>query len=98
MNGIFDLSWMAWTWPTVAFFIFILLSIVGMAVWERFSPGGAPRKGILRIDTTRGDRLFISYLTAGFVHLAWIGFIGLSSLWGALVLSIVLSVAIFKWV
>ena len=27
------LSWMAWTWPTALFFIFIALSISAMAVW-----------------------------------------------------------------
>ena len=37
------LSWMAWTWPTAAFFAFILLCLVTMSVWEFYSPGGAPR-------------------------------------------------------
>ena len=31
-----DLSWMAWTWPTAAFFIFIGLCIASMGVWEYF--------------------------------------------------------------
>ena len=34
----------------------------GMGVWEWRSPGGAPRRGILGLITTRGDRLFISLL------------------------------------
>lgn len=97
MNNLLNLSWMAWTWPTAAFFIFAVVGIAGMAIWERFSPGGAPRTGILRIETTRVYRLFISYLSSSFVHLAWLGFIG-SPLWGALLLAVVLSVAIFKWV
>ena len=54
-----DLSWMAWTWQTAAFFTCIVLLLVGMGVWEWLSPGGAPRRGILAITTTRGDRLFI---------------------------------------
>jgi predicted small integral membrane protein len=37
-----DLSWMAWTWPTVAFFVTVVLSIVVMGIWEKFSPGGNP--------------------------------------------------------
>ena len=37
------ISWMAWTWPTAAFFAFILLCLVGMTVWEYYAPGGAPR-------------------------------------------------------
>ena len=59
MEGATFLSWMAWTWPTAAFFLFILLCLTGMSVWEYYSPGGDPRHGILGLDTTRGDRLFI---------------------------------------
>jgi predicted small integral membrane protein len=33
-----------------------------MGVLEWRSPGGAPRRGILGLDTTRGDRLFITLL------------------------------------
>ena len=91
------LSWMAWTWQTVTFFIVILLLICLMIIWEYFSPGGAPRKGILGLYTTRGDRLFISLLGSGFIHMAWLGFLDIS-LWGALVLSIFYAIAVFKWV
>ena len=41
------LAWMAWTWPTAAFFVFIFLCLVGMTIWEFFSPGGNPRDGVL---------------------------------------------------
>ena len=57
-----DLSWMAWTWPTAAFFGFIALCLGTMALLEWRRPGGAPRHGILGLDTTRGDRLFITLL------------------------------------
>ena len=40
-----DLSWMAWTWPTAAFFATVLLLLCGMAAWEYASPGGNPRVG-----------------------------------------------------
>ena len=56
------LSWMAWTWPTAAFFIFIALSIAAMALWEYRKPGGDPRRGVFALDTTRGDRLFITQI------------------------------------
>ena len=82
-----DLSWMAWTWPTAAFFIVIVSSIVAMGVWEIFSPGGDPRRGVFGIDTTRGDRLFISWLGTGFIHLGWLATFG-TPLWGALALAI----------
>lgn len=91
------LSWMAWTWPTVAFFIFIALAITAMGIWEKFSPGGNPRRGVLGLDTTRGDRLFISILGSAFIHLAWLGVMG-TPLWGALIISIVYFIAVFKWV
>ena len=58
------LSWMAWTWETAAFFVCIAGMLVGMTIWELRSPGGAQRRGILAIETTRGDRLFISLLGA----------------------------------
>lgn len=96
MQGNFDLTWMAWTGPTIGFFCFVAFSIACMAVWERFSPGGTPRHGVLGIDTTRGDRLFISWLGSGFIHLAWLGILG-TPLWGAVVVSILFTIAIFRW-
>ncbi len=91
------LSWMAWTWPTAAFFIFILLCLTAMVIWERYHPGGSPRRGILGLDTTRGDRLFISLLGSAFIFLAWLAFFG-TPLWGPLAMSIVYGFAVFKWV
>ena len=75
----------------------MILMLVGMTVWELASPGGAPRRGILGLDTTRGDRLFISLLGSAFIHLAWLAFLG-SNLWGALALSIAYALAVFHWV
>jgi predicted small integral membrane protein len=88
---------MAWTWPTAAFFVFIFLCIAGMTVWEFYAPGGAPRRGILRLDTTRGDRLFISLLGSAFIFLAWLGIVG-TPLWGPLVIAILFAIAVFRWV
>ncbi len=91
------LSWMAWTWPTVAFFVFILLCLTTMALWEWRRPGGAPRRGIIGLDTTRGDRLFISLLGSAFIFLAWLGLMG-TPLWGALAISLVYGFVVFRWV
>jgi len=93
----FDLSWMAWTWQTAAFFIFILLCLTGMMIWEWKVPGGSPRRGILGLDTTRGDRLFITLLGSAFISLAWLGLMG-TPMWGALVISVLYAVAVFRWV
>ncbi len=90
-------SWMAWTLPTALFFLTILALLIGMAVWEYFSPGGNPRVGILRFETTRGDRLFVSLLGSAFINLAWLGFVG-PGLWWALALSVVYAIGVFRFV
>ena len=92
-----NLSWMAWTWPTATFFIVIALLIASMGIWEYFSPGGNPRVGVLRFETTRGDRLFLSLLGSAFIHLAWLGLVG-SNLWWALALSVVYAIGVFRYV
>ena len=92
-----DFSWMAWTWQTAAFFCVIALLIAGMGLWEYVSPGGAPRFGILRFETTRGDRLFISLLGSAFINLAWLGLVG-PGLWWALALAVVYSIGVFRCV
>jgi predicted small integral membrane protein len=91
------ISWMAWTWPTACFFAFILLCLVAMSVWEFAQPGGGARHGILGLDTTRGDRLFISLLGSAFIFLAWIGFVG-PVLWVPLVIALVYAGVVFRWV
>ena len=90
-------GWMAWSFPTATFFLTILLLLCLMAVWEYASPGGNPRVGILRFETTRGDRLFVSLLGSAFIHLAWLGLIG-PNLWWALALSIVYAIGVFRYV
>jgi predicted small integral membrane protein len=92
-----SLSWMVWTWPTAVFFCAIALLLTAMTVWEVARPGGAPRHGILGIETTRGDRLFISLLGAAYIHLAWLGLVG-PNLWWALALSLVYALGVFRWV
>lgn len=79
-----NLTWMAWTWETAAFFVFIFASIaaIGLLEWIRY-PGGVPRRGILGLETTLGDRLFISLLGSAYVFLGWVGLMG-TPLWGAL--------------
>lgn len=91
------LAWMAWTWQGAAFFGVIGALLVGMTIWEILRPGGNPRRGILGLRTTRGDRLFISLLSAAYIHLAWLGLIT-APLWGALLISVALALVIFRWV
>jgi predicted small integral membrane protein len=93
----FDLSWMAWTWHTALFFCAIAALVAAMGVWEYFAPGGAPRNGILGLNTTRGDRLFVSLLGSAYIHLAWLG-LASGPLWWALLISCVYAVAVFRFV
>lgn len=92
-----SLAWMAWTWPTAAFFGGIGLLLAGMGLWERLQPGGAPRRGILGIVTHRGDRLFLSLLGSAFIHLAWIG-LTTGPLWQGSLISLVYAVLVFWFV
>lgn len=107
-----NIAWMAWTLPTAIFFVLLALTLALMT-WLAIVRPEAERVGVLRIPTTRGDRLFISLITAAVIHLLWIGFIGtdtiatlpigeegieLSSLWLATVISLVAAVAIFRTV
>jgi predicted small integral membrane protein len=90
------LGWMAWTWQTAVFWGVIVALLVGMGVWEWRSPGGNPRHGILGLTTTRGDRLFISLLTAGYIHLLWLAVFG-TPLWGASAVAIAVGWVVFRY-
>jgi len=68
-----SLDWMAWTAPTALFFGAIATSLVLLTVWELRSPS-LTRRGFLPIDSTRGDRFFVSLLFAAFAHIAFVGF------------------------
>jgi predicted small integral membrane protein len=65
-------------------------------VWEYFSPGGSPRRGIFRLDTTRGDRLFMTHLGSAFIFLGWLAFYG-TPLYGAVVLALIWAFVVFRW-
>ncbi|WP_116134539.1 DUF2160 domain-containing protein [Tropicimonas sp. IMCC34043] len=90
------MAWMAWTWPTAAFFAIIgALLILFTVLAIRFPE--TPRLGVLRIETTRGDRLFISLLGSAFLNLIWLG-LGLAPQWGALIVCAFYAAAVFRWV
>ena len=69
------MDWMAWTWPTAIFFMVIASLLITFTVLAIKFPE-TPRTGILRIETTRGDRLFITLLGSAFINLAWLGLVG----------------------
>lgn len=86
---------MAWTWQTAIFFVVIAMLLVGMGVWERYAPGGSPRRGVFGFQTTRGDRLFISLLLAAYIHLLWLAATRLP-LWGASIVALIVAVLVFR--
>ena len=106
-----NIAWMAWTPPTAIFFA-LLATTLAVMTWLAVAYPEAERVGILRIPTTRGDRLFISLIMTAVIHLLWIGFAGtdalltipvgegieLSSLWLASLISLASAVAIFRTV
>jgi len=89
-------GWMAWTMPVALFFWAIASLLVTFTILAVRFPE-TPRVGILRIETTRGDRLFISLLGSAFIHLIWLYFAG-TPLWGASALCLVFAAAVFRWV
>lgn len=106
------IAWMAWTPPTAIFFV-ALACTLGVMTWLGVAYPEAERVGVLRIPTTRGDRLFISLITAAVIHLLWIAFAGtdalatlpigedgleISRLWLASGISLATAVLIFRTV
>lgn len=89
------MEWMAWTLPTALFFVMVALGLVVMTLWELRSPT-VPRKGLLPLVTTRGDRFFIALLASAFVHVAWLG-ISDGSVLVASGISILLGIALLRW-
>ena len=47
------------------------------------------------LNTTRGDRLFISLLGSGFIHIFWLGLTDLP-LWGASIVAVVYAIFVFR--
>jgi len=88
-------KWMAWTGLTATFFGCIALMLAGMTAWEALAPC-VPRRGLLPLRTTRGDRLFIGLLAAAFLNLGWIGLTGLDQYW-ALGLSVALLLLVGRY-
>ena len=89
-------GWMAWTFPTALFFT-IIAGLLILFTWLAIRFPETPRKGILGIMTTRGDRLFISLLGLAFICLIWLGVMGVP-VWGGLAVALIYAAAVFRWV
>ncbi|MGH3662181.1 MAG: DUF2160 domain-containing protein [Micromonosporaceae bacterium] len=89
------LQWMVWTFPTAMVFIGLAVLLSGMAVWAKLSPPVA-RRGFLRIETDRGDRLYIGLISAAVVLVGWIAVTDLS-MWLALLCALLVALVIGMW-
>jgi predicted small integral membrane protein len=90
------MAWMAWTLPTAIFFLVIACILITFTILAIKFPE-TPRIGVLRIETTRGDRLFITLLGSAFINLAWLGLVGASQPY-ALIVCLIYATAVFRWV
>ncbi len=89
-------GWMAWTFP-VALFFFVIACLLILFTLLAIRYPETPRRGVLRIETTRGDRLFITLLGSAFINLAWLFFFGAPLTW-PLILCLPYAAAVFRWV
>ena len=87
-------GWMAWTFPSALFF-WVIAALLLAFTWAAIRFPETPRRGVLGIWTTRGDRLFISLLGSAFINLAWLG-VGGAPVWGGLIASLIYAAAVFR--
>ena len=90
-----DLTWMAWTWPTAAFFVAVVLSIVIMGSGKISAPA-ATRAAASSASTRRVATAcsFPGSAPASFTSAGW-AFYG-TPLWGALAIAIAWFVFVFR--
>jgi predicted small integral membrane protein len=76
-----------WAGPpaTRAFFCRLCAALARRGGLVGRRPGGAPRHGVLGLDTTRGDRLFITLLGSAYILLGWLALMS-TPIWGGLAL------------
>lgn len=89
-------GWMRWTLPSAYFFVSIVVMLIFLALYDEISPG-YPREGLLPIETTRGDRVFISLLALGSTVFIWLGALPTVSIWWAMAIGAVEGTVILRW-
>ncbi len=90
-----NLEWMAWTLPSALFFIAVGIAIAVLTVAELAWPT-RPRRGLLPLVTTRGDRFFISLLVTAFIHVLWLALTD-ASVWWASLISVTVAAPLLRW-
>ncbi len=89
------LEWMAWTTPTAVFFVAVAAMLVTMTLISLRWPS-LPRKGVLPMPTTRGERLYIGLLGIAFIFLVWMGVTD-ATLAGAAGISLLWLILVLRW-
>ena len=92
-------GWMAWSFPVALFFL-VIAALLALMTFLAIRRPETPRVGVLRIETTRGDRLFVTLLGSAFLCLGWLYIFGADGppLWSALLLCLAYGAAVFRWV
>lgn len=90
------MSWMRWTLGSAAFFGSIIAMLVFLTFYDMRSPG-YPRKGILPIKTSRGDRVFMSLLTWALIMLLWLALVPSLPPWWPMGISAIAGTIILRW-
>jgi len=90
------LSSMLWTMPSIIGFCLIFGIIIAINIIDVFRPGYA-RKGFLPITTTRGERVYISILSAVLVFFIWMKFLPEGTLIFSLAVVLPLVFVLIAW-
>lgn len=89
-------QWMYWTLPTLIFIGSIITLLITLSFWDMKDPGYA-REGLLPIETTRGDRVFMSILVTGCTFCIWLFTVSMTAVWAVLLLGAAAAVFIIKF-
>jgi predicted small integral membrane protein len=87
---------MYWTLPTLIFIGSIITLLITLSFWDMKDPGYA-REGLLPIETTRGDRVFMSILVTGCTFCIWLFTVSMTAVWAVLLLGAAAAVFIIKF-
>jgi len=89
-------QWMYWTLPTLIFLGSIITLLATLSIWDMKDPGYA-REGLLPIETTRGDRVFMSLLITGCTFCLWLYTLSLTTVWVVLMIGAAAAVFVIKF-
>jgi len=89
-------EWMRWTIPSLIFVSSILTMLATLTVWDMKDPGWAREGTVLPIETTRGDRVFMSLLIMGLFFCFWMYFVGYTATWVVLLFGAAAAVVVIN--